>query len=536
MRLIEEVARDLGLPSQAWDPYGRQIAKIDPAAVERPSGRPAGKIVLVTGITPTGGGVGKTVSTIALGAALHRRGIRSMTCLRQPSMGPVFGIKGGGAGGGRACVEPSWEVNLGLTGDLDAVTNAHNLLASLIDNHLHHGNALGIDPASISWPRALDLEDRPLRDIEIGAGKGNGPVRRASFVITPASEVTAILGLARDLPDLRGRLERVVVGRRSTGEPVTARDLAAAGAMTALLRHAIRPNLLQSSDGSPVIVHGGPFGNLSYGTTTVTAVELARRLAEVVVVEAGFATDLGAEKFVDLFAPVADLAPSAALLVASLPTLHAQAPGRSGAGSLGPGLDNLDQHIANLRTLGLEPVVGLNRFPGDEDAEIAEVRRFCADRSVRAEVSEGFRLGAEGSDALAGAILEALATPRSARPIYTPKEPILTKIDTIVRRLYGGDGADVSPEAQAQLVSGELADTVRAPVCLAKTPLSLSDDPHKLGRPRGFRVTVRRFVRAAGADYTVALLGAINTMPGLPSDPRSARIDLDRSGNVVESG
>ncbi len=530
LRPIEGIARDLGLPADAWSPYGRWIAKIDAGRVPANGSRALGKIVLVTGMTPTGGGVGKTVTTLSLASALHRLGRRAIACLRQPSLGPVFGIKGGGAGGGRATVEPSSEVNLGLTGDLDAVTNAHNLLASLVDNHLHHGNPLGLDTESIDWPRALDLEDRALRQIEIGQGPGNGPARRSSFLITPASEVTAILGLVRSPSELRERLDRIEVGRDRAGTFVTAGDLGAGGAMAALLRHAVRPNLLQTPEGTPVLVHGGPFGNLSYGTTTVASIEIARRLADVVVVEAGFATDLGAEKFVDLFAPPGDLEPSAAVLVASLPGLRAHAAGTADPRDLAPGLENLDQHVANLRAFGLAPVVALNRFPDDRAAELASVRSRLAEASVRLEESAGFARGSAGSLELARAVVAALGEGRIARPIYRPRQPLRTKLETVVRQLYGGDGVDLDPTAEEQLTSGELPEADLVPVCLAKTPLSLSDDPKRLGRPRGFRVRVRRFVRAAGAGYLVALLGDIQTMPGLPRAPRALRIATDASG------
>jgi formate--tetrahydrofolate ligase len=533
MRTIPEIANALGIPTEAWEPYGHWAAKIDPRKLASAGSRAPGRIVLVTGITPSASGVGKTVSTLTLASALHRQGVRAIACLRQPSLGPVFGIKGGGAGGGRATVEPLAEVNLGLTGDLDAVTNAHNLLASLVDNHLHHGATSGLDPARVSWPHAVDLEDRALREIEIGRGKGNGPVRSSSFVITPASEVTSILGVATDPTDLRARLDRLEVGRTATGTPVTAGDLKAGGAMAALLRRALLPNLLQTSEEAPVLVHGGPFGNLSYGTTTVSSLHAARQLADVVVVEAGFATDLGGEKFVDLFAPQGNVEPSGALLVASLPCLHAHAPDQHGPGSLGPGLANLEKHIENVRLFGLEPVVSLNRFASDEPSEVAEVRDYCAGRSVRLEESTGFLDGAEGSFSVANAVMESLKAGRVARPLYSPQQDLATKLDIIVRKVYGGAGVDLSETAQAQLDGGEIPDANQVPVCIAKTQLSLSDDPKKLGRPTDFRVKVRRFVRAPGAGYIVALLGEIRTMPGLPAEPRAFTIGLAADGQTV---
>ncbi len=530
MKTIEEIAGGLVIPPEAWEPYGRWAAKVDPSRLMVHPARAPGQIVLVTGMTPSAGGVGKTVTTLTLASALSRKGVRAIACLRQPSLGPVFGIKGGGAGGGRATVEPLAEVNLGMTGDLDAVTAAHNLLAALLDNHLHHGNALGIDPETIVWPRALDVEDRALRDIEIGRGTGNGPVRRGSFVITPASEITAILGLATGPEELQARLERIVVARTRDGRPVTAEDLHAGGAMAALLRRARIPNLLQTSEGSPVLVHGGPFGNLSYGTTTLTSLHVAQQLADVALVEAGFATDLGGEKFVDLVSPLGNVAPSAAVIVASLPSLHAHAPGAVGAGSLGPGLENLTQHIANVRAFGLDPIVALNRFPADIGAERAEVKSFCTGLGVRIEDSTGFSDGAAGGLSIADAVIEALHRGQRARPIYAPSQPLAEKLETVVRTIYGGDGVDLTDGARAELDRGDVPDADAVPVCLAKTPLSLSDDPKKLGRPRGFRVRVQRFVRAAGAGYVVALLGDIQTMPGLPRDPRAVHIGIDAAG------
>ncbi len=533
LKPIHEVAESLGIPEGSWIPYGRSIAKVDPAAESRQAGRSNGRIVLVTGMTPGHEGVGKTVTTLGLVEGLTRRGIRAIALLRQPSLGPVFGIKGGGAGGGRATVEPQDEVNLGLTGDIDAVTNAHNLLAALIDNHLHHGNPLGIDPATIAWPRALDVEDRALRDIEVGAGPGNGPVRRSSFVVTAASEIMAILGLARDAADLKSRLERIRVGLDRTGRVVRAGDLSAGGSMAAILRRARWPNLLQTSEGSPVLVHGGPFGNLSYGTTTLASIELARRLADVVVIEAGFGSDLGGEKFVDIVAPQTGAFPSAAVLVSSLPALHGHAPGAVGVGSLDAGLENLDQHIRNLRSFGMDPVIALNRFANDDPREIAMVRSFCAGVSVAIEEGTGFLNGGAGMEGVAEATLTALSRGQTVRPIVSGAQPLPEQVDTIVRTCYAGDGVDLSPEARRELEDPSALETDHGPVCVAKTPLSLSDDPHRLGRPRGYRVHVRRWVPASGAGYTVALLGEIQTMPGLPTDPRATRITVDEHGEPI---
>ncbi len=532
MRPIADVAEELGVPPDAWAPYGRWVAKVDPAGVPRRSGRGPGKVVLITGMTPTAHGVGKTVTMLGLGEALHQIGARAISCLRQPSLGPVFGIKGGGAGGGKATVEPMEEVNLGLTGDLDAVANAHNLLASAIDNHLHFGNELSLDPATVRWPRTLDLEDRALREVELGRGSGNGPVRTGSFVIAPASEVTAILGLARGPADLKSRLDRILIGRTSGGRAVRAGELGVGGAMAALLRHALLPNLLQTPEGSPVLVHGGPFGNLSYGTTTLNALEVARSVSDLVLVEAGFGTDLGAEKFVDLVAPAGDVFPSAAVLVVSLPVLRAHDPTASGPGALDRGLENLEQHVRNLRAFGLEPLVAVNRFPDDPPEQLRAVSAYLGSLSVRSEESAPFVRGGEGAEALARAVVAAAARGTPARPLYAPEEPLPAKIERIARVVYGGDGADFSDLASSQLDRPEWEEAGHVPVCLAKTPLSLSDDPKKLGRPRGFRLGVRELVPAAGAGYVVGLLGSIQTMPGLPRDPRFRRIGVGADGSV----
>ena len=531
MEPLDSLLEKLTVPPDAWEPFGRRVAKVDsnhPQILDRPR---KGKVVLITGMTPTGHGVGKTVTMLSLASALHRRGTRVMACLRQPSMGPVFGIKGGGAGGGRATVEPFVEVNLGLTGDLDAVTNAHNLLAALIDNHLHHGNALNLDPEAVLWPRALDVEDRALRHLQVGLGTGNGPARSGNFVITPASEVTAILGLAESPTDLTDRLGRILIGKSRAGRILRASDLKAEGAMAAILRKAIRPNLLTTPEGAPVLVHGGPFGNLSYGTTTLRSIHLAQRLADVVLVEAGFGTDLGGEKFVDLVAPQGDLAPAAAVVVASVPGIRAHSAG--GPDSLTPGLENLEKHLENVRSFGLEPVVALNQFPEDSESDLRAVADFCASRRVGLARNLGYAEGGAGAEALGELTLQALGAGRRSRPIYQAGEPLMDKINAVVKGMYGGEGADLSSAAVEEQSSGVLEGTERFPVCLAKTPLSLTDDPKRLGRPKGFRVQVQSLVPAAGAGYLVALLGKIETMPGLPGEPRALEIRLGADGTVL---
>jgi formate--tetrahydrofolate ligase len=533
MRRIYEVAGELELPEPSWEPYGHFMAKVDPTQIGKLERR--GAVVLVTGITPTSKGVGKTVTMLGLGSGLRRIGVSAVSCLRQPSMGPVFGIKGGGAGGGKATVEPFLDVNLGMTGDMNAIVNAHNLLASLVDNHLHFGNELGIDTATIAWPRTLDLEDRPLRQVRIGLGKGNSPERPGSFIIAPASEITGLLGLAAGPEDLRTRLGRLVVGKDTEGGAVTAEQLHAAGPMAILLRKAILPNLLQTPEGAPVLVHGGPFGNLSYGTTTRAAIQLGRKVADVVLVEAGFGTDLGGEKFVNLVGPLDGFAASAAVLVVSLPVLRAHSGTDAGPGvaDLKPGLDNLEQHLRNLKTYGLPTIVALNRFPGDTPGELQAVRDRCATFEVPCIDNAAFEKGGAGCVELAGAVWEATKKARFALPLYQPEMPMREKIDRIVRTLYGGDGADISEDVEAALEHPLGMKDGKVPICMAKTQLSLSDDPKKLGRPQGFRVKVREVVSAPGAGYVVALLGDILTMPGLPKQPKSAEMDLRPDGSVV---
>ena len=533
MKRIEELTGALEVPTEAWEPVGRYVAKIDPAHLAANGPPRRARIVLVTGMTPTSAGVGKTVSTLGLVSGMTRLGLRAIACLRQPSLGPVFGIKGGGAGGGHSTVEPRDLVNLGLTGDLDAVTNAHNLLASLLDNALHHGNDLGIDPASIAWPRAMDLEDRSLREITLGLGAGNGPTRPGGFVITPASEVTAILGLAQGYGDLRKRLGNIVVARDRSGRPVRARDLRAEGAMSVLLRRALLPNLLQTQDGAPVLVHGGPFGNLSYGTTTLASLHVAQRLADVVLVEAGFGSDLGAEKFVDLVAPLGDVAPVTSVLVTSLPTIRAHAGSPSGHQELGPGLENLTRHVEILRRAGLETVVAVNRFPGDTPAELQQLHDTVASLGVLSGESTAYATGGEGSVQLAQTVWERAKGGHPSQPVYDPKAPPLTKMQTLATEVYGAEGVDLDAAAQQQLSQFAAEGFGEGPICSAKTQLSLSDDPHRLGRPRGFRVRVRGWIPQGGAGYLVALLGDIRTMPGLPREPRAFQMSLDETGRAI---
>ena len=540
MRSIPEVAKELGLDPSELRVLDEGVAKV-PLATARAhsaSGR-RGKLVLVTAMTPTSHGEGKTVTSIGLAMALRALGHKSTVCLRQPSLGPVFGLKGGATGGGRATVEPADEINLGFTGDLEGVTNAHNLLAALLDNHLHFGNTLAIERSSLVWPRTLDLEDRALRRVVVGVtGGGRDLARESSFVIAAASEVTAIVALAADVPDLKARLGRILLGSRAGGIPLRARDLGAVGAMATLLRRAIEPNLVQASDGTPAFVHGGPFANIAHGTASRLSIELALATSDYTVVEAGFSTELGAEKFVDIVARGAGFSVDAAVVIATVRGLRRQGgaadPEKTASPSaVSAGLENLAQHIENVRALDLAPVIALNRFPGDAPEELALVERFAAVAGVPIARSTAYSEGAEGAKELASLVIGATSEGHHGRPLYPEGTGVEEALTTIARRLYGADGIAVSPDARLELEHLKAIGEVAGPVCVAKTPLSLTDDPHRVGRPRGFTPVVRRFWRAAGAGFTVAYLGEVETMPGLPARPLAETIDLTDDGRVT---
>jgi formate--tetrahydrofolate ligase len=538
---IGDVAAELGLSSADLRSYRGEALKVPVGLVRSLAQRSTrGKIVLVTAMTPTKHGEGKTVTSIAVAMALRRAGHRAVVCLRQPSLGPVFGIKGGAAGGGQVTVEPKETINLGLTGDLDAVAAAHNLIAAMFDNHLFHGNPLGIDPSIRLWPRALDVEDRALRHVVTSAeGIPRLPPQKGSFAITAASEITAIVGLAENYDDLRERLSRILLGFRKTGEPVRARDLKATGSAAALLRFALEPNLLQAVDGTPALIHGEPFANIAHGTCSRLSIELGEATSEYCIVEAGFATDLGAEKFVDIMGPLTGLDVAGAVLVATLRGLrwHGGVPdeqlGSPDPAAVRRGLANLEQHVENLRTLGIEPVLAANRFPGDTAEELTLLKQFCQDRGLAFAESTAFVDGAPGAESLAARVVEVCARGGHSQPLYAPGTSVEEILDRIVRRIYGGAGVSFSPEATETLAMLRRIGEAGGPVCVAKTQLSLSDDPTVRGRPTGFVPTVRRFVRSAGAGFTVAYLGEIETMPGLPTRPLAEQIDLTSEGRVV---
>jgi formate--tetrahydrofolate ligase len=538
---IGDVAAELGLSAGDLRPYRGESLKVPVALVRSLAERPArGKIVLVSAMTPTKHGEGKTVTSIAVAMALRRAGHRAVVCLRQPSLGPVFGIKGGAAGGGQATVEPATTINLGLTGDLDAVAAAHNLISAMFENHLFHGNALGVDPAVRLWPRALDVEDRALRHVVTSAkGGAREPATTSSFVITAASEITAILGLARDYDDLRDRIGRVLLGFRKTGEPVRVHELKATGSACALLRFALEPNLLQAADGTPAVIHGGPFANIAHGTCSRLAIELGRATSDFCVVEAGFATDLGAEKFVDIVGTLTGLDVAGAVLVATLRGLRwhggvaDEQLASADPAAVARGLANLEQHVDNLRTLGIEPVVVANRFPGDTAEELTLLKEFCHGRNLAFAESTAYADGAPGAEAVAARVVEICSREGHSKPLYSPDMPIEEILDRIVRQIYGGAGVSLSPEAVETLATLRRIGETTGPVCVAKTPLSLSDDPALRGRPTGFTPTVHRFTRSAGAGFTVAYLGEIQTMPGLPRRPLAEQIELSSEGRVI---
>jgi formate--tetrahydrofolate ligase len=540
LRPIIDVAAELGLGPDDLDLYGKYKAKVTLEVTQRP---PRGRLVLVTGINPTAAGEGKTTTAVGMTQALRRIGQNAALCIREPSLGPVFGVKGGAAGGGYAQVIPMEDINLHFTGDFHAISSAHALLSAMLDNHLHQGNALGVDPRRITWPRTIDMNDRALRDCVIGlGGAANGVPREERFVIIPASEVMAILALATSPDDLEARLARIIVGSTVGAErkPVRARDLGASGAMALLLKDALRPNLVQTLEGGPAFVHAGPFGNIAHGCNSVLATRTALALADVVVTEAGFGSDLGAEKFFDIKCRIAGLKPQAAVLVATVRALKLN--GGAGkaelrhedVGALERGLPNLEKHIENVRQFGVPLVVAVNRFVTDSDRELQMVAD-CAQRAgVRVALNEVWEKGGAGGEELGREVIELLdGGTANFQPLYDASLPIREKVDAIVRKVYGGDGADFSPKAERTIDYLEAIGLGDTPVCMAKTQYSLTDDATRLGRPRDFRITVNELYPAAGAGFVVAQAGDIMTMPGLPKEPAAQRMAIHSDGSIV---
>ncbi len=541
LRPIADVASSLGLVQDEVISYGPAKAKVSLAALARRAADPLGRYILVTAINPTPLGEGKTTTAIGLAMGLSRLGHRAAVTLRQPSLGPVFGVKGGGAGGGRTQVLPLADVNLHLTGDSHAVASAHNLLSALVDNHLFHGNAVGLDPAGMLWPRVMGLSDRALRRVRL-AGAGGSVDRDGEFILTEASEVMAILALAKDLSDLRARLGRILVGFTTDGRPVTADDLHAAGAMAVLLRDALHPNLVQTSEGTPAFVHAGPFGNIAHGNCSVVADLLALRLADYVVTEAGFGSELGAEKFVHIKCRASGLKPDAAVVVATVRALKLHGSGqvvKAGeplpASLTGPnrealrkGLANLAQHVANVKAFGMPAVVAINAFPDDSEEELEEVRDWAlSSGAVGAAVTRHFMEGGKGAEALAEAVVAACRHPARITPLYTDEMPVKQKIERVATRLYGAAGVSYEPEADRKIALAERLGFGRFPVCMAKTPLSLSHDAALKGRPMGFTLPIKDLRILAGAGFLTAVCAGMQLMPGLPSKPSADRIDLD---------
>jgi len=538
LRPIADVAAEVGLTADEILPYGRYKAKISAEAIARR--KPTGRLVLVTGINPTPAGEGKSTVTVGVSQALRRLGKKVVVCIREPSLGPVFGVKGGAAGGGYAQVVPMDEINLHFTGDFHAITSAHNLLSAMLDNHLHQGNALGIDPRRITWPRTMDMNDRALRSMVISLGGINaGPVREDRFVIVPGSEIMAILALSTDLRDLETRLGRIIVGLTRDRKPVTAAELKASGAMTLLLKDAILPNLVQTLEGGPALVHCGPFGNIAHGCNSIVATRLGLSLGDVVLTEAGFGADLGAEKFFDIKARFGQLQPEVAVVVATVRALKMNggvkkdALGKEDVPALQRGMVNLEAHVRNVQKFGVPVVVALNRFTSDTDEELRAVLDAAAGWGARAALSEVWSKGGEGGEAVAREILAMLDQKKAAfKPLYDAARPIKEKIETIAREIYGAGGVDYSAAAEKNIAQCEAMGLGQTPVCIAKTQYSFSDDPNKLGRPTGFRLTIRDVYPSAGAGFVVALAGDIMTMPGLPKVPAAESIRVLPDGTI----
>ncbi len=541
MLQIKEVAAQLGIGEDDLELYGTYKAKLSNGLMERVKGNKDGKLILVTAINPTPAGEGKTTTSVGLGQAFGKLGKKAALALREPSLGPCFGIKGGAAGGGYAQVVPMEDLNLHFTGDFHAITSANNLLAALLDNHIQQGNLLQIDPRQVVWKRCMDMNDRVLRNIVVGLGsKMDGMVREDHFVITVASEIMAVLCLAEDMEDLKQRLGRIIVAYDFEGNPVTAGDLKATGAMAALLKDALKPNLIQTLEHTPAIVHGGPFANIAHGCNSVRATKTALKLADYVVTEAGFGADLGAEKFMDIKCRMAGLKPDAVVLVATVRALkyNGGVPkaelSKENLEALGRGIVNLEKHIENLQKYHVPIVVTLNSFVADTRQETEFVERFCKEHGCEFALSEVWEKGGEGGIALAEKVLETLETKESQfKPLYEDSLSLTEKIETVAKEIYGADGVTYAPAALKELKRIEGLGMGNFPVCMAKTQYSLSDDQSKLGRPAGFTVNVREVYVSAGAGFVVAVTGAIMTMPGLGKSPAAYQIDVDKDGVIT---
>lgn len=540
MKPIKEVAEKLGIAEDALSLYGNYKAKISAGQLEALKDKPDGKLILVTAISPTPAGEGKTTTSVGLVDALAAIGKKAVIALREPSLGPVFGIKGGAAGGGHAQVVPMEDINLHFTGDFHAIGVANNLLAALIDNHIHHGNALGIDSRRITWKRAVDMNDRQLRHIVDGLqGKVNGVPREDGFDITVASEVMAILCLSENITDLKNRLEKIIIGYSFEGKPITAKDLKAGGAMAAVLKDAIHPNLVQTLEHTPALIHGGPFANIAHGCNSVLATKLALKYADYAVTEAGFGADLGAEKFIDIKCRTSGLRPAAVVLVATIRALKMHGGvaksdlAEENVQAVVDGLPNLEKHLENIQDVyGLPAVVAINKFPLDTEAELQAVYDDCQKRGVDVVISDVWANGGAGGKELAEKVVELADGDNHFQFVYNEEDSIETKLNKIVTKVYGGKGVRLTPAAKRELKQLEELGFSNYPICMAKTQYSFSDDAKKLGAPKDFIVTISQLKVSAGAGFIVALTGAIMTMPGLPKVPASEKIDVDKDGNI----
>lgn len=541
MKPIKEVAAPLGLKEEDLTLYGNYKAKLDARELTRLENEKDGKLILVTAITPTPAGEGKTTTSVGLADAFTKLGKKAMIALREPSLGPVFGVKGGAAGGGHAQVVPMEDINLHFTGDFHAIGAANNLLAALIDNHIHHGNALGIDSRNITWKRVVDMNDRQLRHIVNGLqGRVNGVPREDGYDITVASEIMAVLCLSNDIDDLKEKLKNMVVAYNFEGKPVTAGDLKAEGAMAALLKDAIHPNLVQTLEHTPAIIHGGPFANIAHGCNSIIATKMAMKYADYVITEAGFGADLGAEKFIDIKCRLGNIKPDAVVLVATIRALkmHGGVPKKElepeNVEAVVKGLTNLDKHIENIQDVyGLPVVVAINKFPLDTDAEIEAVEKACKERGVEVVLSDVWANGGEGGIELAEKVMELAEQENSFSYVYDLEDSIEEKLTKIVQKVYGGKGIELTGPAKKQLKQLEELGYDKLPICMAKTQYSFSDDATLVGAPKDFTITIKNLKVSAGAGFIVALTGAVMTMPGLPKSPASERIDIDEEGNIT---
>lgn len=541
MKDIRDIAKDCGILEDELELYGKYKAKVSLDIFDRLKDKKDGKLVLVTAITPTPAGEGKSTTSVGLGQALNKIGKKAIIAIREPSLGPVFGVKGGAAGGGYAQVVPMEDINLHFTGDMHAITTANNLLSAAIDNHINHGNALGIDPRQIVWKRVLDMNDRALREVIVGlGGKANGFVRQDGFTITVASEVMAILCLATDLMDLKKRMGRIVVAYSYTGQPITAKDLKVDGAMALLMKDAIKPNLVQTLENTPALIHGGPFANIAHGCNSILATKLGLKLADYLVTEAGFGADLGAEKFLDIKCRYGNLEPSAVVIVATIRALKMHGGvkktelGQENLEALDKGFANLAKQVENIRKFGLPVLVAVNRFVNDTEAEVELLLKKCKEYGVEAALNEVWEKGGEGGIEMAQKLVSLIENEKpNFKPIYDVEATIAEKIGAIVREIYGGTGVVFSAKAQKEIKRLEELGLDKLPICMAKTQYSLSDNPALLGAPKGFEITVNEVRVSAGAGFVVCLTGEIMTMPGLPKVPSAELIDIDENGVVT---